>query len=182
MTIAFIRHGMTEANEKKLFCGRTDIGLSERGIAELLILKETVSYPKGMYVTSGLKRAASTLNILYEGAEPVIIRELMEYDFGDFEMKSHQELQYLENYNLWLNDENYEIPNGESRKEFKERVKTGIEKLKKISRNTVCVCHGGVISVAMESLFPGKSDFIGGPPFGRGYTVDFGVNIDYKKI
>ena len=35
MTIYLIRHGKTEANEKHLYCGSTDLPLSEAGRGEL---------------------------------------------------------------------------------------------------------------------------------------------------
>ena len=35
MSIYLIRHGKTEANEKRLYCGSTDLPLSEKGRAEL---------------------------------------------------------------------------------------------------------------------------------------------------
>ena len=38
MTIYLIRHGKTEANEKHLYCGSTDLPLSEAGKAELQVL------------------------------------------------------------------------------------------------------------------------------------------------
>jgi alpha-ribazole phosphatase len=39
MTIYLIRHGKTEANEKHLYCGSTDLPLSNVGRAELKGLK-----------------------------------------------------------------------------------------------------------------------------------------------
>ena len=35
MSIYLIRHGRTEANEKWLYCGSTDLSLSEKGRKEL---------------------------------------------------------------------------------------------------------------------------------------------------
>ena len=35
MTVYLIRHGKTEANEKRLYCGRTDLPLSEQGREEV---------------------------------------------------------------------------------------------------------------------------------------------------
>ena len=35
MTVYLIRHGKTEANEKRLYCGSTDLPLSEKGREEL---------------------------------------------------------------------------------------------------------------------------------------------------
>ena len=35
MTVYLIRHGKTEANEKRLYCGSADLSLSEQGREEL---------------------------------------------------------------------------------------------------------------------------------------------------
>ena len=180
MTVSFIRHGKTIANEKRLYCGHTDLDLSDAGKTELYKLKDIITYPTGeVFATSGLKRAVSTLHVLYGEVESIKIPELMEYNFGDFEMKSHEELEYEQSYIDWIESENTRCPNGESRLEFYERVYTGLNKLKTISKTVVCICHGGVIAVLMEALFPGKKGFYEWQPqFGRGYTVSFGVNID----
>lgn len=46
LKVYLIRHGKTEANEKHLYCGKTDISLSERGKKELYDIKSTVKYPE----------------------------------------------------------------------------------------------------------------------------------------
>ena len=184
MIISLIRHGMTDANARRLYCGRTDLDLCEPGITELIILKNEIDYPAGeIYATSGLKRAVSTLRILYGPVLSVSIPELAEYNFGDFEMKSHDELQHEKRYADWIDNEDIRCPNGESRTEFYQRIKTGFNKLKIISGTVVCVCHGGVIASLMDFLFPGQKNFYEWQPrFGRGYAISAGVDIDYEHI
>ena len=188
MTISLIRHGRTEANIMRLYCGNTDVDLSGDGVNELNELKKTIVYPNaGVYAASGLKRAVQTLNILYDEPKHFLIPDLMEYNFGDFEMKTHEELENLQSYRDWIESETVRCPNGESRKEFNSRVVKGLNKLKTISDDgrlsVACVCHGGVIAVLMESLFPGKRGFYEWRPgFGRGYAIRFGVNIEYSEI
>ena len=43
--IHLIRHGQTEANEKGLYIGRTDLPLSPAGLAELLALRAEMDIP-----------------------------------------------------------------------------------------------------------------------------------------
>ena len=45
MKLYIIRHGNTYCNEKKLYCGREDVSLSEGGILNLRDLKEKFYYP-----------------------------------------------------------------------------------------------------------------------------------------
>ena len=59
--IAFIRHGMTEANEDGRYIGTTDLPLSSLGAQELFDKLETLDYtnPQKVY-TSPLKRCKQT--------------------------------------------------------------------------------------------------------------------------
>ena len=45
MKLILIRHGNTEANEKHLYCGSTDLSLSDAGKAALLERKTSVGIP-----------------------------------------------------------------------------------------------------------------------------------------
>ena len=63
-----IRHGKTYCNEKQLYCGKSDIELSENGIKELKEILKRNQYEKcDFYFTSGAKRANETLEILCPG-------------------------------------------------------------------------------------------------------------------
>ena len=44
LMLALIRHGKTEANEKHLYCGKSNIPLSENGIKELNDIKNSKKY------------------------------------------------------------------------------------------------------------------------------------------
>ena len=182
MHIHLIRHGKTEANENSLYCGATDIPLSDNGINELLALKERGLYPKSadLYFTSGMKRTEQTLDILYGPVPRHVIAQLREFNFGDFEMNSHDELENHTDYQNWIFDETGQIPcpGGESGQDFNRRVSEGFEMLcdkaqKQLQPETVLlICHGGVIVQIMDTLFPKKHSFYEWlPEPGRGYTL-----------
>jgi alpha-ribazole phosphatase len=176
MRLSVIRHGMTEANEKRLYCGATDIPLSDQGRRGLAALRETLRYPEAeLYVSSGMARASETLRILY-GREPdAIIKEWMEMDFGGFEMKRHEELMDRQDYRDWIGCGGaMACPGGESVDAVRNRAIVGLGRLSGMGAGSaVAICHGGVIAVLMEHLFPGKKDFYAWQPdFGRGYTLD----------
>ena len=187
MTITLLRHGLTEANEKKLYYGKTDIFLSENGKNELIKLKTEGIYknlnPK-LFISSGAKRSVETLEILFNILPDYIIPELGEYDFGIFEMKSHDELNGNEFYQNWLTDivagkDEYKIPEGESRTEYKSRIIIGLDKLLKISEDneTLAVLHGGSISFIMKILFPDEKNYYEWlPSAGRGYKIEMNGN------
>jgi len=191
MEIHFIRHGKTLANEKKLYCGSTDLPLSEIGRSEINELKGQGIYPAAdIFFTSGLLRTKQTFEIIYTGAENIIIPEIAEFNFGIFEMKSYDDLKENADYLAWINDTtgNVLCPGGDSRNLFERRVMDGFDKIINQTRtSSMVICHGGVIVTVMEKLFPGERNFYEWQPEpGRGYVLDArGKTLDagkYKPI
>ena len=173
-----LRHGRTEANEQRLYCGKTDLPLTSAGAEELRALGAEWLYPPAQaYFTSGLLRARETLEIIYGTTNSTTLPDLAEYDFGEFEMHSYDELKERPEYLAWILDEtgNVPCPGGESRKANRERVLRGFNELLAISccrKAGVVVCHGGTIAVIMEHLFPRERSFYEWQPApGRGYTL-----------
>lgn len=180
--INLIRHGKTYANEKKLYYGFSDIELSENGIKELYSLKEKIKYEKSdFFVVSGLKRTIQTLNILFGDVDYIINEHFKEMNFGDFELKSYNDLKKDKNYLKWIeNIEENPVPNGETKKQFENRVINGLSSLfenciKNDIKDVVIICHSGTISIIMMYLFKNENknfyDWL--PGYGRGYTIIF---------
>lgn len=178
MSIYLIRHGKTEANEKHLYCGSTDLPLSEKGRAELLTLRYDIA-PK-RFVTSGRKRTDETLRILFGNVPFSVDSRFREVDFGDFEMKSYEMLKDDPAYQAWLtgNNEANVPPGGESGAQMTRRV---LEAFREIPDGTALVTHGGVIAAIMANLFPaeGKHRYQWQPPNGHGYEISGG---SYRPI
>ena len=117
-----IRHGRTPANDAHLYCGSTDLPLSEEGRKELQSLHYDISPQK--ILTSGMKRTEETLSILFGDLPHEVNREFREIDFGAFEMKSYEDLKEDPSYQAWItgdNDRNVP-PGGESGQQMTERV------------------------------------------------------------
>lgn len=189
--VILIRHGKTIANEKKLYCGKTDLSLSDNGIEELKKLKESLNYPKcDKYYTSGAKRANETFKILYENNDFIELKGFFEYDFGDFEMKSYEDLKENRRYINWIKDELGEIscPNGESKINYKKRIKdefiTFINDLNKENINSaLLVSHGGTIGTILEEFYDNSKNFYSWQPsFGEGYKIIIEFYEDKFKI
>ena len=170
MSIFLIRHGKTEANEKRLYCGSTDLPLSEEGREELRAMSYNIS-PK-RFVTSGMKRTDETLQILFGNVPFSVDTRFQEVDFGDFEMKSYEMLKNDPAYQAWLTGDNESNipPNGESGAQMTRRV---LRALRDIPDGTAIITHGGVIAAIMASLFPreGKHRYQWQPQNGRGYEI-----------
>jgi len=190
MILHLIRHGKTIANEKKLYCGATDLPLSKAGIQELLVLKEQIDYPSAeLYVVSGLLRTIETANLLFDQPMLNTILQLQEINFGKFEMRGYEELRQDLAYQKWLADVERVAPlGGECKQTFTKRVMEGLQKVEKlcylnVTSSAVVVTHGGVITTVMESYFPQQKNFYQWQPAcGRGYTLHLGENKCYGHI
>jgi alpha-ribazole phosphatase len=181
MEIYLIRHGKTIANEKRLYCGSTDLPLSEIGRLEIIKLKEQGIYPSAdMFYTSGLLRTNQTLELIYENVKNTSVSEIAEFNFGAFEMKSYEELKKNADYQAWITDSTGDVrcPGGDSKNIFVRRVIDGFDEIAGQARNDggkncAIICHGGVITTIMESLFPGERNFYEWQPEpGRGYELE----------
>lgn len=172
--IYLIRHGKTQANEKHLYCGSTDLSLSPAGAAELRELK--YSPRKARFLTSGMKRTNETLKILFGDVPFQEVPEFREVDFGAFEMRCYEELKEDPDYLAWITGDNEGNvpPGGESGKQMTARVLGAFEKLERTGEDTVLVTHGGVIAAIMASRFPeeGKNRYQWQPAPGRGYRLE----------
>ena len=171
--IYLIRHGATRANEQHLYCGSTDLPLSEAGAAALGKLSYGMDAER--YVTSGMKRTNETLRILFGNVpfrEEAAFREV---DFGVFEMRSYGELKDDPAYQAWLAGDNEKNvpPGGESGEAMKARALPAFGALAALPGDTVLVTHGGVIAAIMEAAFPGegKNRYQWQPAPGHGYAV-----------
>ncbi len=192
--VILIRHGKTIANEKRLYCGKTDISISDDGLEEIKILKESINYPKcHKYYTSGAKRANETFKALYDNEDFIELRGFFEYDFGDFEMKSYEELKGNKSYIDWIKDELGEIscPNGESKIKYKKRITNEFinfinNLIKENINSALLVSHGGTIGTILEEFYDNSKNFYSWQPtFGEGYkiTIEFCENkFKIRKI
>lgn len=178
MSIYLIRHGKTLANEHRLYCGSTDLPLSEAGIAELCQRKYDIT--PVTFVTSGMRRADETLKILFGDVAFRTEPRFREVDFGVFEMHSYDQLKDLPEYRAWLEGDNETNvpPQGESGAQMRCRV---LEAFSELPEETAVITHGGVIAAIMDHLFPqeGKSRYAWQPGNGCGYRIWGG---GYEKI
>ena len=114
--ISVLRHGMTEANEKGVYIGSTDLPLSDKGAAELAAKADEYDYPRVHRVySSPLRRCTETAEILFPDTELCTVDDLRELNFGEFENKSIDELAKRKDYNDWLRGgKDARPPKGES--------------------------------------------------------------------
>jgi len=182
MKAYLIRHGRTVANENWLYCGQSDPPLTEGGIRELKEKKDLGGYPdiQGLKVyTSGLKRTEETLDILFGNVPHSSLPEMMEINFGDFEMRSYEQMKEDPEYIAWCEGDNEaNIPPGEGAESgymMRDRVFKCFDELIEKGEDFLLVSHGGPIT----SLFmryvtdTGKNWYELHPGNGEGFMFEF---------
>ncbi len=179
-----IRHGKTEANERKLYCGSTDLPLTEGGMGELKKINYIVPQDS-IFITSGMKRTEQTLQLLFGDVAHKVDNRFREVDFGVFEMKSYEQLKGREDYQTWISEDNEKNvpPDGESGEQMLKRVLDGFMELKRETKDVVLISHGGVIAGLMAHLFPeeGKNRYSWQPRPGHGYVIADGIYQEMER-
>lgn len=188
MKVILLRHGATRANAERLYCGKTDLPLSDVGRQELQALRCSRVYPdiaSCIVISSGLLRADETISELFGRAPDRRMAGFREMDFGLFEMRGYDDLKNDEAYIAWITDETGDLstPGGESRNVFRRRV---LEAFSGIERDALIVCHGGVIVEIMSRLFPeeNRNFYQWQPSNGCGYEITFteGAKSAFRAI
>lgn len=177
--IYFIRHGRIDETLKGAYIGTTDVPLSETGKKELMELDKKYKYPGTMAVfTSPLKRCTQTAQILYPQQKPIVIEQLSECNFGEWEGKTADELKNEPDFEKWLSGSNeVKPPRGESNADFTRRVCNMFESIvqgiiKTGTTESVIITHGGVIMTLLAVYgLPQAKPFDWVMDNGFGYSV-----------
>ena len=105
--ICLIRHGITRGNRDRLYYGQSDIPLIEDGEKEISRLAKEGIYPDSedaVYYTTGLQRTEQTFGLIYGDKPHDRIELLQEINFGEYEMKTHEELKGSGEYQRWRHE------------------------------------------------------------------------------
>ena len=140
--IFLIRHGETAWALTGQHTGRTDIPLTTHGEVEahnLGRLLATISFSQ--ILCSPLKRAQQTCAACISGKSPVIIPELAEWDYGEYEgRRSADILQQRPNWNIYRDG----CPGGESPEQISTRADNLIMRLHESEGNIALFTHGQI--------------------------------------
>jgi len=179
--IFLIRHGVTECNKRRRYCGCRDVPLSRQGRLQAERLGERLRHTAfdDIY-SSDRKRALETARIAFGGRRIKRLKGLREINFGIFEGLTHRQIlkKYPEVYTRWLADPfGCRIPRGERLADFGARVVAAVECIASCHHGeyVAVVCHGGAISMVVSALRKRK-DFWGYIPDSTGVTV-----LEYKN-
>lgn len=158
-TIHLIRNGLTDENLEGRYIGHTNVEISQEGKDQLVQMKNELIYPPVNAVfTSPLKRCLQTAEILYPENKPLVIDGFIEYNFGEFENKTAEQLEKYEEFSRWLaGEKGVKPPYGESNEEFAARVCDTFEKvaeglMKTGTTSAAIITHGGVIMTILAAF------------------------------
>ena len=177
--IHLIRHGAIDETLSGKYIGTTDPPLSDKGKMALKKLAFSHAYPQPPVVfTSPLKRCTQTCAVLFPERKPLVIADLSECNFGEWEGKTAEELKGSEDFQKWLaGDNSVKPPRGESNADFVRRVckifESIVEGLMKTgSTECAIVTHGGVIMTLLAVYgLPQAKPFEWVMENGCGYSV-----------
>ena len=159
--IHLIRHAVTKGNLEGRYIGHTDEPVCEEGMAQLKDIMENYGeYPQVDAVfSSPLKRCTETAKVIYPDRNPIVLDDLREYDFGEFEGKTAEELQDDPDFPEWLSgsNPNKAAPFGDSQVRFNYRICDCFEKIvdgviKAGVGSTAVITHGGVIMSVLAAF------------------------------
>ena len=178
--IHLIRHGLSEGSAEGRYIGHTDVPLTTQGEKQLRQMKRNFEYPAVQAVLSSpLDRCLQTAKILYPDLQPLLFDNLIEYDFGEFEGQTAEELQSDPAFGAWLTGgPDAQAPFGESNAAFQKRVTRAfydiVNGIVKAGTDSVAIItHGGVIMTVMQAFaLPEAPMHEWLTPNGCGYTLN----------
>lgn len=151
-TIYLFRHGLTKGNLNAQYIGHTDLTLTTDSISSLKSIKAHKHYPEVDAVfSSPLKRCIDSAKIMFPKNNTLVIDDFIEYNFGEFEGLTAEELKDNEDFKNWLHGDIYAAaPYGESNAQFSHRICDAFEKVvdgcvKTGTNNIAIVGHAGVL-------------------------------------
>ncbi len=162
--LALIRHGATPWNEAGRIQGRADVSLSEGGRRGLAGLGPPAALDGAAWVSSPLRRATETAQLL--GATAVRSEpRLIEMDWGAWEGRSLVELRTELGSAMRANEDSgldFTPPRGESPRDVQKRIAPWLREIGRANAATVAVTHKGVIRAVFALAV--DWDMTGKPP------------------
>lgn len=160
--IYLIRHGESEFNVQKKFCGCNECDLSSLGKVQAKLLGEEMKNIRlDEIYASPIKRARLTAQAM--GENIIFDDDLRELNFGEFEGFTFDEIEkkhpeYLEA--MLKKDFSYTFPGGEQMQKFYERVTNAYDKIVKNSKGNriAIVAHSCVIRCILSYVLINSPD------------------------
>ena len=145
LTVYLVRHGETELNVSDCLRGRADVALNATGRSQAEALGRAFSGVRARRVLSSpLQRALNTCRLAGLGDEAQVLDDLVEWDYGDYEGRTSEEVHRTDPDWLVFKDG---CPNGESPAEVGQRIDRVIEQVRGAGGDVAVFAHGHVLRV-----------------------------------
>jgi broad specificity phosphatase PhoE len=165
--VYLIRHGETEWSLSGQHTGITDIPLTENGRRSAKRLKPVLAKESfALVLTSPLQRAQKTCELAGLGERADIERDLVEWNYGEFEGLTSREIREQAPGWLLFNDG---CPGGETPEQVGDRADRIIARARGEQGNVVLFAHGHLLRVLAARWlgFPASA--------GRHFLLDTGT-------
>lgn len=141
--IYLIRHGETEWSLSGQHTSVTDIPLTAKGRASAKLFEPIAAKVNfALVLTSPLERARMTCELAGLGKQAKVDRDLMEWNYGDYEgVTSKQIHEKSPNWLLFRDG----CPGGESPEQVKARVDRLIAKVRAVDGDVALFAHGHIL-------------------------------------
>lgn len=126
--LILIRHGESTANAAGLLLGRTDAGLTEKGMAQAAAVRQLLRHPVRSLRSSPLTRARTTAELLDLRVPIEIDERWVEVDYGEFECQPLSDIP-AGVWQEWRNDPGFRPTGGETLAEVDTRIAAACEEL-----------------------------------------------------
>lgn len=156
--LILVRHGETKVNaDKKLHKDKDPNVLNENGVRQMRLTAEKIwTYEPDVVLSSKEVRAIESGEIISKicGVDLKMVEGMQERNWGDFSGRSWPKIQSVLQEMTLEERFNYHPPNGESWKEFDERLVSRLDEILQANpnKNIVIVTHGGAIRALMPHL------------------------------
>lgn len=193
MRFFLLRHTESVANERRVWTGQMDMGLSERGAAAQAAICSRCDYPAGeLYFSSPLKRCLDSLRIVYGREADYSLPEFGECSLGELEGKGYTSLDDDPDYIAWIKKPGTPVRGGESFDAFTARARSGFLRMARICgergvSSAVAVLHGNVMRAILSGFVePARPHRLWEIPNCGGYLFDYAPDaplpLPYEKI
>jgi broad specificity phosphatase PhoE len=151
-TFFFVRHGESEANLARVFSGRRDSPLTERGRAQAVTVADALAdVPFDRIVATPLSRSLDTALVVARRRKmPVdVVRDLIEIDVGEKTGATFDEVAGLPD---WKDDGFISWPSGETLHQVLARSLKALTRIHRESggETVLVIGHGGVTRILVS--------------------------------
>lgn len=143
--VVLVRHGETEWSANGRHTSRTDLALTAAGRARAQALApELAEWDLSLVLCSPLRRARETCQLAGFGGQAVVLDELREWDYGEYEGLTTPEIRAQRpDWNLWRDG----CPGGESPGEIQARADRVLERVREATGDAALFAHGHILRV-----------------------------------